>query len=47
MQIDNMEDQDVQMVLYLFTAFNLTQQVQIPAHNRGHILDHSSQIKGL
>ena len=38
MHIDNMEDQDAQMFLHSLVAFNLTQHVKIPTHNRGQIL---------
>ena len=37
--IDNIENQDAQMLLDLLAAFNLTQHVQIPIHNRDHTLD--------
>ena len=39
MHIDNLEDQDAQMLLDLLVAFNLTQHVKIPTHNRAHTLN--------
>ena len=39
MHKDNMEDQDAQMLLDSLVAFNLTQHIKIPIHNRGHTLD--------
>ena len=39
MHMDNMEDQDAQMLLDSLVAFNLTQHVKIPTHDRGHTED--------
>ena len=39
MHVDNMKDQGAQMVLDSLAAFNLTQHVKFPTHNRGHTLD--------
>ena len=39
MHIDNIDDQETQTLLDSLAAFNLTQHVRIPTHNKGHTLD--------
>ena len=39
MHIDNIDDQETQTLLDSLAAFNLTQYVRIPTHNKGHNLD--------
>ena len=39
MHIDNIDDQETQTLLDTLAAFNLTQHVRIPMHNKGHTLD--------
>ena len=39
MHIDNIDDQETQTLLDSLAAFNVTQHVRIPTHNKGHTLD--------
>ena len=39
MNIHNIDDQETQTLLDSLVAFNLTQYVRIPTHNKGHTLD--------
>ena len=39
MHINNIDDQETQTLLDSLAAFNLTQHVRIPTHNKGHNLD--------
>ena len=39
MHIDNIDDQETQTLLDPLPAFNLTQHVRNPTHNKGHTLD--------
>ena len=39
MHINNIDYQETETVVDSLVAFNLTQHVRIPTHNKGHILD--------